>query len=69
MGKKIIFTNMLLITMDSMETRVTSQLAYHNNMLYLPLPDTSEHMAARDAIYEDKLVRSSGKEKEIRRDM
>ena len=41
MGKEIRLSTTLLISMDSMGTRVTSLLPYDDNMLYLPLPDTS----------------------------
>lgn len=63
MGKYIRFTDTLLITMDSMGARLTSQLPYDNNMLYLPLPETSEYMAASDALDDNTIVIAPVKEK------
>ena len=41
MGKEIRLTNTMLITFDYQGKGVTSLLPYDDNMLYLPLPDTS----------------------------
>ena len=41
MGKQIRITNTMLITFDYQGKGVTSLLPYDDNMLYLPLPDTS----------------------------
>ena len=56
MGKEITLTTTLLIAMDSTGTRVTRQLPYDNNMLYLPFPDTSMYIADSDSIGRDKIV-------------
>ena len=66
MGKKITFTTTPLITMDSMGTRVASQLPYDNNMLYLPLPDTSYYIADSDSRDRDKIVIAALEEKEAK---
>jgi CRISPR/Cas system CSM-associated protein Csm4 (group 5 of RAMP superfamily) len=66
MGKEIRLSTTLLISMDSMGTRVTSLLPYDNNMLYLPLPDksvkTDSDSLGKDIIYiaplEDKEART-----------
>ncbi len=64
MGKKITLGSTLLIAMDSRATRVAGQLPYDNNMLYLPLPDTVECIAARETIEEDKIGMARLKNKE-----
>ena len=65
MGKEITLTTTLLIAMDSMGTRVTSQLPYDNNMLYLPFPDTSWYIADSESIDKDKIVISALEEKKV----
>jgi len=64
MGEKKTLTNTVLITMGSMGTCVAGLLPYDNNMLYLPLPETSEYMVASDSINEDKTVIAAVKKRE-----
>ena len=65
MGKEIRLTSTLLITMDYKGTRVTSLLPYDNNMLYLPLPDTSV-MTESDSLDKDIIYIAPLEDKEPR---
>lgn len=56
MGKKIMFSNNVLIAMDPKRNCVIGLLPYDNDMLYLPLPDTSEYVAARAPVNEDNVI-------------
>ena len=66
MGKEIRLASMLLIGMDFMGTRVTSQLPYDNNMLYLPLPDKAEIMTGGDSTDKDEIVIAALEKKKTR---
>ena len=66
MGKEIRLASTLLIGMDFMGTRVTSQLPYDNNMLYLPLPDTAEIMTGSDSADKDEIVIAALEKKKTR---
>ena len=65
MGKELRLTNTLLIAMDYKGRKVTSLLPYDNNMLYLPLPDTSA-MDDGDSLDQDIIYIAPLEEKEAR---
>jgi hypothetical protein len=68
MGKEIRLASTLLIGMDFMGTRVTSQLPYDNNMLYLPLPDTAEIITGSDSTDKDEIVIAALEKKKTRQE-
>ena len=68
MGKKTRLAGTLLIGMDFMGTRVTSQLPYENNMLYLPLPDRAESKTGSDSADKDEIIIAALEKKKTRQE-
>ena len=66
MDNRIPGAKIFQIAMVPKRTDVVEQLSYDNNMMYLPLPETSECMSGSTSLDKNNIVIAPGKNQETR---